>query len=193
MAAEHDRKRMRRARQVARAERQYPRRKVVGVVCMTTAAESVLKHDPLAADLTSAGAGIKLDEWDRYIPPRPPTVPHIRIGKRWINILWAALPIALGLVIPISLAQGLRNIPVIEAFIRPYPGVAEGQPPVVGFPVWLRVRHLLNMFCMYFVMRVGIQIPADHPRLYWNRGCTPGTEWLRFSHPLPAYRCARSC
>jgi hypothetical protein len=120
-------------------------------------------------------------------------VPHIRIGKRWINILWAALPIALGLVIPISLAQGLRNIPVVEPFIRPYPGVAEGQPPVVGFLVWLSARHLLNLFRMYFVMRADIQILADHPRLYWNRGCTPGTEWLRFSHPVQAYRSARSC
>src|SRR5215469_18052147 len=88
---------------------------------MTTAAESVPKHDPLAAHLTSAGAGIKLDEWDRYIPPRRPIVPHIRIGKRWINILWAALPIALGLIIPIAVAQGLRNIPVVEAFFRRYP------------------------------------------------------------------------
>jgi len=96
---------------------------------MTTAAERVPKHDPLAADLTSAGAGIKLDEWDRYIPPRRPIVPHIRIGKRLINILWAALPIALGLITPIAIAQGLRNIPVVEAFIRRYPGTAEGQPP----------------------------------------------------------------
>src|SRR5215475_10934702 len=87
---------------------------------MTTAAERVPKHDPLAADLTSAGAGIKLDEWDRFIPPRRPIVPHIRIGKRLINILWAALPIALGLIIPIAIAQGLRNIPVVEAFIRRY-------------------------------------------------------------------------
>jgi len=108
---------------------------------MTTAAERVPKHDPLAADLTSAGAGIKLDEWDRYIPPRRPIVPHIRIGKRWINILWAALPIALGLIIPIAVAQGLRNIPVVEAFFRRYPGVAEGQPHVVGFPMCLRVQH----------------------------------------------------
>jgi hypothetical protein len=27
----------------------------------------------------------------------------------------------------------------------------------------------------------GIQILADHPRLYWNRDRTRGTEWLRFS------------
>jgi len=54
--------------------------------------------------------------------------------------------------------------------------------------VWLRVQHYLNMFFMYFIMRAGIQILADHPRLYWNRDCTPGTEWLRFSHPVPAYR-----
>jgi len=133
---------------------------------MTTAAESVPKHDPLAADLTSAGAGIKLGEWDRYITSRRPIVPHIRIGKRWINILWAELPIALGLTIPIAVAQGLRNIPVVEAFIRRYPGVAERQPPVVCFPVRLRGRHLLNMFCMHLVVRAGIQILADHPRLY---------------------------
>jgi DMSO/TMAO reductase YedYZ molybdopterin-dependent catalytic subunit/thiosulfate reductase cytochrome b subunit len=44
------------------------------------------------------------------------------------------------------------------------------------------------MFFMYFIMRAGIQILADHPRLYWNRDCTPGTEWLRISHPVPAYR-----
>ena len=108
---------------------------------MTIASESVPKHDPLAADLTSAGAGINLEEWDRYIPPRPPTVPHIRIGKRWINIVWAALPIALGLIILIAVAQWLRNIPAVDAFIQRYPGVAEGQPHVVGFPMCLRVQH----------------------------------------------------
>jgi methionine sulfoxide reductase catalytic subunit len=39
------------------------------------------------------------------------------------------------------------------------------------------------MFFMYFIMRAGIQVLADHPRLYWNRDCTPGTEWFRFSRP----------
>jgi hypothetical protein len=57
-----------------------------------------------------------LDEWNRYIPPRRPIVPHIRIGERWINILWAALPIGLGLIIFIAVAQELRQIPAVEDF-----------------------------------------------------------------------------
>ena len=120
---------------------------------MTTAAESVPKHDPLAADISSAGLSIRLNDWDRYVPLRPPVVPHIRIGKRWINVLWALPIAALALIILIAVAQSLREIPAVEAFIQRYPGVAEGQPPVVGFPGWLRVQHYLNMFFMYFIMR----------------------------------------
>jgi thiosulfate reductase cytochrome b subunit len=44
------------------------------------------------------------------------------------------------------------------------------------------------MFFMYFIMRADIQILTGHPQLYWNRDCTPGTEWFRFSHPVLAYR-----
>jgi DMSO/TMAO reductase YedYZ molybdopterin-dependent catalytic subunit/thiosulfate reductase cytochrome b subunit len=29
--------------------------------------------------------------------------------------------------------------------------------------------------------RSGLSILADHPRLYWNRHCTPGSEWIRFT------------
>jgi hypothetical protein len=25
----------------------------------------------------------------------------------------------------------------------------------------------------------------DHPRLYWKRDCTPGTEWFRFQKAVP--------
>ena len=31
------------------------------------------------------------------------------------------------------------------------------------------------------LVRSGLQILADHPRLYWNVHCTPGTEWLRLT------------
>jgi methionine sulfoxide reductase catalytic subunit len=155
---------------------------------MTTAPERVPTHDPMAADLTPAGASIQLDDWDRYIPPRRPIVPHIRIGERWISVLWAALPIGLGVIILIAIAQSLREFPAVEAFIQRYPGVAQAQPAVPGFPGWMRLQHFLNMFFMYFIMRAGIQILADHPRLYWNGDCTPGTEWFRFSHPVPTYR-----
>jgi thiosulfate reductase cytochrome b subunit len=44
------------------------------------------------------------------------------------------------------------------------------------------------MFFMFFIIRAGIQILADHPRLYWKRDCTPGTEWFRFQKDVPEHR-----
>ena len=44
------------------------------------------------------------------------------------------------------------------------------------------------MFFMLFIMRAGLQILADHPRLYWGRDCTPGTDWFRFQVPVPKGR-----
>ena len=41
---------------------------------------------------------------------------------------------------------------------------------------------------MAFIIRSGIQILADHPRLYWKRDCTPGTEWFRFQKAVPTGR-----
>src|SRR5689334_11272106 len=50
-----------------------------------------------------------------------------------------------------------------------------------GFPAWLRVTHYVNFFFIILLVRSGLQILADHPRLYWNVHCTPGTEWLRLT------------
>ena len=44
------------------------------------------------------------------------------------------------------------------------------------------------MFFMLFIIRAGIQILADHPRLYWKRDSTPGTDWFRFQVPVPKGR-----
>jgi hypothetical protein len=33
---------------------------------------------------------------------------------------------------------------------------------------------------LVLLVRSGLQILMDHPRLYWNVHSTPGTEWLRF-------------
>jgi DMSO/TMAO reductase YedYZ molybdopterin-dependent catalytic subunit/thiosulfate reductase cytochrome b subunit len=51
----------------------------------------------------------------------------------------------------------------------------------VGFPAWLRLAHYVNFFFMILLVRSGLQILMDHPRLYWNVHCTPGTEWLRLT------------
>jgi hypothetical protein len=31
------------------------------------------------------------------------------------------------------------------------------------------------------LIRSGVSILMDHPRLYWNDHCTPGNEWIRFT------------
>lgn len=51
-----------------------------------------------------------------------------------------------------------------------------------GFPWWLRVDHLINLFFIGLLIRSGIQILAAHPRLYWNDGCRPSSNWLNFTH-----------
>lgn len=142
--------------------------------------------DPPAPTLSSADDRIVLSHW---LPPREGIIPHIRIGKRWINVLWI-IPIgAVGLVLLIALAQSLRELPGIQSFIKDYPGISQAAPSVdSGFPWWLQIQHFLNMLFMMFIIRAGIQILADHPRLYWDRDCTPGTEWFRFQHPVPEDR-----
>jgi methionine sulfoxide reductase catalytic subunit len=39
----------------------------------------------------------------------------------------------------------------------------------------------LNFLFVVFLVRSGIEILMSHPRLYWNDGCTPGSEWLKFT------------
>ena len=122
-------------------------------------------------------------------PTKTGVIPKIRIGERWYSVLWVLPVTFLLLVIGIAIAQGLRELPAVQDFLVRYPGI----PPFArrletGFPVWLRVQHFLNILFMTFVIRAGIQVLADHPRLYWNRDCTPGTEWFRFQTAVPTGR-----
>ncbi len=50
-----------------------------------------------------------------------------------------------------------------------------------GFPTWLRITHYVNFMFLILLIRSGLQILMDHPRLYSNVHCTPGTEWLRLT------------
>jgi methionine sulfoxide reductase catalytic subunit len=50
----------------------------------------------------------------------------------------------------------------------------------LGFPFWLRLSHYINLLFLTLLIRSGIQILSDHPRLYWNENCAPGSEWLKF-------------
>jgi len=41
---------------------------------------------------------------------------------------------------------------------------------------------------MLLMIRSGLQILADHPRLYLDGDCTPGWEWFRLRGPVPRDR-----
>src|SRR5204862_5083761 len=51
----------------------------------------------------------------------------------------------------------------------------------LGFPLWLRLSHYINLLFIGLLIRSGIEILGAHPRLYWNDGCTPKTEWIKFT------------
>lgn len=52
---------------------------------------------------------------------------------------------------------------------------------VKGFPLWLILCHWINFFFLVILIRAGLSILFDHPRLYFNQGCKPGSEWLKFT------------
>jgi hypothetical protein len=67
-------------------------------------------------------------------------------------------------------------------YFAPNPASASGAASGPhGFPVWIRWCHFFNLFFTFMLIRSGLSILMDHPRLYFNDGCTPGTEWIRFT------------
>ena len=95
-----------------------------------------------------------------------------------------------GLLVAVALAQQLRQYGWMQSFLETYPGTSTtyAAPVTSGFPAWLRWQHLFNIIFMMFIIRAGLQILADHPRLYLNSGCRPGTEWFRMRDPVPSDR-----
>ncbi|MGO9058180.1 MAG: molybdopterin-dependent oxidoreductase [Candidatus Binataceae bacterium] len=142
--------------------------------------------DLLENQLSHADDRIRLSHWT---PPQSGVIPHVRVGKWWFNVFWA-IPLGVALlVVGIAIGQELRGIPAVAQFIARYPGTVTSAPAdYSGFPLWLRWQHFLNLFFMMFIIRAGIQILADHPRLYLKRDSTPGTEWFRFQHEVPKDR-----
>ncbi len=76
---------------------------------------------------------------------------------------------------------GLPHVPAVPQI---YPNNFAGPH---GFPVWVRYCHFFNFLFVMMLIRSGLSILVDHPRLYFNDGCTPGSEWIRFT-PLKVPR-----
>lgn len=140
------------------------------------------------SDLTSGENAIDPTTFAGTIPQVRGVAPRIRVGRdKWFNLLWL-LPLGLVvLVAAIAIAQGLRDLSSVQQFIARHPGTTVAHPEQTsGMPTWLRWQHFFNLFLMIFIIRSGIQILTDHPRLYWTRHCTPGKDWFRFQNPVPA-------
>jgi methionine sulfoxide reductase catalytic subunit len=76
---------------------------------------------------------------------------------------------------------GLPNIPPVAQTV---PNNFSGPH---GFPLWVRYCHFFTFFFVMLLIRSGLSILMDHPRLYFNDNCTPGSEWIRFT-PLTVPR-----
>ncbi|MGC1184923.1 MAG: molybdopterin-dependent oxidoreductase [Candidatus Dormiibacterota bacterium] len=141
------------------------------------------------SQLTPGETTIDRDTWAGSVPHAVGVAPRVRIWRsRWFNLLWL-LPIGLlVLIVAVAVAKGLRTNPAVEQFIHRYPGTtASGSAGgATGFPAWLDWQHFFNLLFMVFIIRAGLQILSDHPRLYWTRHSTPGKEWFRIQKPVPA-------
>lgn len=129
------------------------------------------------------------------LPQNKAQLPQVRIGRRWYNTAFPLIVLGVvGLLVAVAIAQQLRQYDWMKDFIDTYPGTSTSYAAAVesGFPAWLRIQHLLNIFFMMFIIRAGWQILADHPRLYLNSGSRPGSDWLRIRGPIPEDRLDQS-
>ncbi|HET8962689.1 MAG TPA: molybdopterin-dependent oxidoreductase, partial [Chitinophagales bacterium] len=84
----------------------------------------------------------------------------------------------------ILLSVGTAWIQYLFFGLPPDPSLAlldTSTATVKGFPLWLILSHWINFFFLTILIRSGLSILFDHPRLYFNEGCKPGTEWLKFT------------
>lgn len=54
----------------------------------------------------------------------------------------------------------------------------------VHLPAIIIILHLINLFCLIVLIRSGIQILFDHPKLYWTDDTTDDNHWLRFGKKI---------
>ena len=106
--------------------------------------------------------------------------PPDRRLRIWVRpsvlIMTAAL-----LVVPIVAAwieAAFWGVPYIAPLPQIYPNNFAGPH---GFPLWVRYCHFFNFLFLTMLIRSGLSILADHPRLYFNDHCTPGSEWIKFT------------
>lgn len=97
---------------------------------------------------------------------------RIRRGVLIVLIALVTVPVAAAYV-----QWGLFGLPSVPDATE----MAAGTSAPSGFPLWLRTAHYLNFLLVILLVRSGLQILMEHPRLYGNVHCTPNSEWLRLT------------
>ena len=99
--------------------------------------------------------------------------------------IWIRPSILIGIGIAILSVIAASWIEVAVAGLPHVPAVPQIYPDNFagphGFPVWVRYCHFFNFLFVMMLIRSGLSILMDHPRLYFNDGCTPGSEWIRLT------------
>lgn len=109
--------------------------------------------------------------------------PRMRIRDRYHRVgNWIIPLLALAAAVLIG-ARVLTSTGAWQDFYADNPCLLTDTSSI-GFPVWLRAMHWFNVLLVLILIRSGIQILADHPRLYWTIHSTPQKEWLRFRGPV---------
>ncbi|MFM8932366.1 MAG: cytochrome b/b6 domain-containing protein, partial [Gemmataceae bacterium] len=112
--------------------------------------------------------------------------PEDRRMRLHVRLPFLVLAVAAG-VLPVVAAWGWMLVFGLPE-MAPSPRVTSPDDPI-GFPAWLRLAHFVNLVLMVLLVRSGLSILVDHPRLYWNDHCTPGSDWIRFTpHEVPRDR-----
>jgi methionine sulfoxide reductase catalytic subunit len=113
---------------------------------------------------------------------------HIRLGRRFFSVWWlAGIPAAL-VIVAVVAAKLYAASGAGSGFLARHACIPLSPAVPAGMPAFVRWTHLLTFFFLVIIVRSGLQVLADHPRLYTKVHCTPGTEWLRFRGPVPTDR-----
>ena len=113
---------------------------------------------------------------------------HVRLGGRFISVWWLggmAIALAIALVVAAKLYAASS---AGRGFLARHACIPLSASVPAGMPAFVRWTHLLTFFFLVIIVRSGLQVLADHPRLYAKVHCTPGKEWLRFRGPVPRDR-----
>ncbi len=109
--------------------------------------------------------------------------PRLRLRERYHRVTRWVVPVVVIVVAVVVGARALTSSADWKEFYLDNPCLLS-KTSSIGFPAWLRAMHWFNVLLVLVLLRSGIHILADHPRLYWTIHSTPQKEWLRFRGPV---------